>query len=140
MKKRTTEWGPKHQAEALRRTYEIAAGMVDGDQVLAGRLGRIAAAHMLEASWRAFLAGDGGRTVTGLDPARIDREVRRVRALAEGRLEREVVWQYVTDDEEREVVARGVTMSAVRDGMEDQDLVYEEHRRVRVTRIRRAAR
>lgn len=85
-------WTMAHQREALRRTYEIAAelagrgGLEDQDE--AGRLGRIAAAHLTEAAWRRFLGGP--RSHAGPRRAgRIDREVRRVRELAEGRLVRE---------------------------------------------------
>lgn len=91
-------WGKVHTREALRRTYEIAAELVATDPETAARLGRVCAAPMAEGAWRAFLEGapTRGAPRLGLDRARIVREVRRVRALAEGRLVREterlVLW------------------------------------------------
>jgi hypothetical protein len=97
-----TPWTEAHQREAQRRTYEIAAELVGA--------GHVAAAWMLvppsladgiaqsEEFWRDWLGtvSHDGRPL--LDPARIDREVRRVRGLAEGRLvrEREETWKVVS--------------------------------------------
>ena len=84
------EWTEKHQQEALRRTYEIAAELVGAGKVqeatyLVSNAGYYAGA---EDSWRGDLADADG---PAFDAARIDREVRRVRGLAEGRLVRETV-------------------------------------------------
>lgn len=77
-------WTEAHRREAYCRTWELAAALArDGRQMEATELletpWNIA---QREATWRADLG-------CAFDPARIDREVRRVRALAEGRLVRE---------------------------------------------------
>jgi hypothetical protein len=79
------EWTEAHQREALRRTYEIAAELVgvgrdDDARCLTIRPERAA---WSEKGWRVSLFE--GR----LNGARIDREVHRVRGLAEGWLVRE---------------------------------------------------
>lgn len=85
-------WGEPHSVEALRRTFEIAA-----EFAAAGQFGvawwlvppspgdNIAPSEEL---WREHLGSVGVDGKASIDKARIDREVRRVRALAEGRLVR----------------------------------------------------
>jgi len=80
------EWTEAHQREAVRRTYELAAAE-------AGRGDRIAADLFVVEAWGFAASEERWRrslTICDIDPARIDREVRRVRALAEGRIVRDV--------------------------------------------------
>lgn len=114
----TAPWTEAHEAERHRRTYEIAATLRPVEAVAMVRHdfhGSIG-----EAGWRRVLDG------AGLDPARIDREVRRVRGLARGRLMRETWWRV------------GLCWYA------DRDRAKQERRDMgapmfRVTRIRRAS-
>ena len=78
------KWTAKHKREAMRRTYEIAA------TIDARRADDIARA----ASWGAECERRyrDNLSAAGLDAQRIERDVRRVRGLAEGRLVREVTW------------------------------------------------
>lgn len=84
-------WTEAHQREALRRTYEIAAELV-----VAGRADEasylvidVGVYVVSEWKFRLNFRNDGGSDGPGFDDVRINREVRRVRALAEGRLVRE---------------------------------------------------
>lgn len=90
-KKRTRPWTEKHQREALRRTYEIAAECVsrgdDNGAVLVTN--EPFAACMFESRWRESLERIG--VAEGFTADRINREVRRVRDIAEGRK----VWEVV---------------------------------------------
>lgn len=84
-------WGEAHRREALRRTYEIAAEH-SADHRVARQFGSDAWSGVQdERSFRLYMM------LGGLDAARIDREARRVRALAEGRLVRETVWRLAAD-------------------------------------------
>jgi hypothetical protein len=141
-------WDERHRREALRRTYEIAAEMAyEGRHRFAwwiqpsGDSGQ-ELEYSSEQEWRDLLKGEDRSTGSGLDAARIDREVRRIRALAEGRLVRETLYRYVFDLEEEGpvVAAEGATLAEARREMVLQDLVFEEHRLVRITRIRKAVR
>ena len=90
-------WGDREQREAHRRTYELAAEMIGTDSAAPSTgnpqrgqclLADTAAAYAFgstrtEATWRSTLKS------LLFSPERIDREVRRVRAIAEGRLVRE---------------------------------------------------
>lgn len=120
-------WTEAHRREALRRTYEIAAEIAakDDSNAAAWLCEGAAGYAQTEALWRSEL-GDH------CDPARIDREVRRVRALAEGRLVRETAWTVVgvLAAEEDHVVWEGT----YRPGPP----LTTDRRVVRVTRIRRA--
>lgn len=92
-KKVARPWTDAHRREALRRTYEIAAEACEKRPSADIRNGLAAMSYDVEAGedrWRAALA-----QWLQIDPARIDREVRRVRALAEGRLVRETDTRYV---------------------------------------------
>lgn len=85
--------------EAERRTFEIVASLMTADRRLrvAGQmLAKVAAGNVgafeTEHGWRYLLGGVCENNAAGLpmfDAARIDREVQRVCALAEGRLVRE---------------------------------------------------
>jgi hypothetical protein len=78
------EWTEKHRREALRRTYEIAAELASAaDRAYSSQTIRVDVGS--EAEWRACL----GWVLLRADPARIDREVRRVDHLARGVLVRE---------------------------------------------------
>lgn len=103
----TCPWTEAHRREALRRTYEIGAELVadDGDD------------H------RAYLLLETGTPYAG---GRVDREVRRVRALAEGRLVRDTGWRVG-----REWYAAG-------EEARDRRQAYPGMPLLRVTRIRRA--
>lgn len=123
-------WGDNHRREALRRTYEIAAEVVfeEANEQRAHYLLNATRGWASEERWRDHLAR------CRIDPARIDREVRRVRALAEGRLVRDTRWRVEGTD------------AAEEDGcFWDEPTpppasVRKNRRTVRVTRIRRAAR
>lgn len=116
-------WGGAHQREALRRTYEIAAQMVAENRgPSADRLALDLRADVgSEQEWvRRLLRW------SGLDSARIDREVRRVHALAEGRLVRDRGWRVGHEwyaEDERTLAERQT---------------YPGRPLLRVTRIRRA--
>lgn len=134
------KWTRAHAREAMRRTYEIAAELA-GD-------GRYGAAWMLippkandniapsEDFWRGWLSSVGAYGKPALSPARITREVGRVRALAEGRLVRElggrryVVSQPGQIDEDFATPAGAASAAATRHGATAHTF--------RVTRIRRA--
>lgn len=122
-------WTEAHRREAQRRTYEIAAQMVsDGYGPSADRLALDLRADIgREKDWTSRLL-----RWTGLGAARIKREVRRVRALAEGRLVRETVWRVVD--------VNGDTIREEHDRHMVADLLDEEEstRMIHVTRIRRA--
>jgi hypothetical protein len=73
-------WGVEHSREAMIRAYEIGAELTRTD--------RGDAAYFMNGL--AVRSEEGFRaSLWRFDPARIDREVRRVRGLAEGRLVRE---------------------------------------------------
>jgi hypothetical protein len=132
-------WGEAHRREALIRIFEIGAelarahGKAAAHRTLSpwfGHMGPAADPTYTEAQFRELLSGplvEFARTT--LTPARIDAEVRRVRALAEGRLVRETVWRRDEDPgfgdlfSTKDLAGGGVGL-----------------RSVRVTRIRRAAR
>jgi len=76
------EWGEDHRREALRRTYEIAAELIANDDEIGAELitsdpSVVAGDEFL---WRKSLMRVGPEA--GFTKDRIDREVRRVRALA----------------------------------------------------------
>lgn len=128
-------WTEKHRREALRRTYEIAAEIVStGRHLDADMFVNCAREHCAtERKFQVHVA------FVFADHIRIDREVRRVHALAEGRLVRETQWKVrgrlgdlggpYDNAEEARKVARGKALA----GLADVQIV-------RVTRIRRAVR
>jgi hypothetical protein len=73
------------------------------------------------------------------DHARVDREIRRVRALAEGRLVRETVWRAVSrlGDVSNDFQERAPLVAALRDAGRTREANGD--RLVRVTRIRKAS-
>lgn len=91
-------WTIAHQNEALRRTYEIAAIMAArGDTTFGDVNGDSPGAHQAQAMGGYPTATEvefrqGLATWACFDSKRIDREVFRVRALAEGRLVRKEHW------------------------------------------------
>lgn len=94
------EWTDAHRREALRRTYEIAAWLVSEGRENDARslIANLGEGVPDEETWRAYLyVGDG----PAFSDARIDHEVRRVRALAEGRLVRETVHRVRYDNNTR---------------------------------------
>lgn len=124
-------WTEAHRREALRRTHEIAAEVSPEAPANAERLALCAHAWTVnEKKWRSLLRMPGH---AGLDPARIDREVRRVRGLAEGRLVREPArWALRFRDGAR--IER-----PTREGI---DRVHDDYTGgviVRITRIRKAS-
>ena len=123
------EWGEAHRREALRRTYEIAAEMVGEGRCDPADRAAANAMQMVveEIGFRGLLVN-----WIGLDPARIDREVARVRALAEGRLVRETGAR-LSDSKQF------LTLDAARRAR--REIAKIEGRRlyvIHVTRIRRA--
>lgn len=132
-----SEWTDAHRREAVRRLYEIAAEFIgiDSEDPMGPQRGQILMASSItlrpwsyaetEAIWRCELIN------YHLDAARISREVRRVRRLAEGGLVRETVWQ--ARDEDGDVIRED------EDERHANDLLGAEGVRiVKVTRIRRA--
>jgi hypothetical protein len=118
---RKREWTEAHRREALRRTYEIAAGFAGAGHDAAAAWIRSALGWVdSEAHWREALG------LASVDPARIDREVRRVRALAEGRLVREVTWRGESGEESTDRA------------MAAADKSHGGARFARITRIRKA--
>lgn len=129
-------WRQKHQREARRRIYEIAAE-VDGVSSEHVASSIVASVLWSSASERHFR---DGLAEANFDQNRIDREVRRVRGLAEGRLTRERIVQ----------VRRGGTGGLVWSGIDTPENVAiaralwherantrQPGRLVYVTRIRR---
>ncbi len=116
-------WTEAHRREALRRTYDIAAELTGagGDFFPHISPGNVETVR----HFRATLAGHAR-----LDTARIDREERRVRGLAEGRLVRENGWRGNSRDGS---VLAWTTSPAVAATWKSSGA-----RVVRVTRIRRA--
>lgn len=89
-KRKPAPWTEAHRREALRRMREIAAicaTSTDGSERAVGHGMLRNTSPSDEAGFRIILAESAYMTA-----ARIDREVARVRALAEGRLVRETVW------------------------------------------------
>lgn len=89
---RAARWGEAHAREAMRRGYEIAAYFAADDRTDdAQTLAEIIVVEEVdsEQDYRQLLAG------SGFDAARIEREVRRVRGLADDppRLVRETRWR-----------------------------------------------
>lgn len=120
----TKPWTEAHRREALRRTYEIAAELAGAGSPYARGLAEDPFVAS-EDGWRGWLAA-------GIDAARINREVRRVRALAEGRLVRVTTWC---------MRANGSTCDFTSAADARQWRGHHEPMRavVRVTRVRRAA-
>ena len=86
MPSKKQKWTTKHAREAQRRAYEIAATLPE-------REGRALA---LDAEWGAASERyyRSALDTAGLDEPRIEREVRRLRGLAEGRLVRTTSTRY----------------------------------------------
>lgn len=104
-------WTEAHQREALRRRYELAAELESAGFSNAARMMASREWVVIESDWRRQLAGDAVReggeyAPTGFAWARIDREVRRVDALATGRLVRETRCTWVVDHGHYEAVYR----------------------------------
>lgn len=125
-------WTEAHKREALRRTYEIAAELNDDPHRADGIATDAVYFSGACGRWRAHLK------TSGLVLARIEREVRRVRALAEGRLVRETVWYArsrlgdVSDERPDRSVLLADLKAAGRTRIANGDRI------VRVTRVRRA--
>ncbi len=132
-------WTDAHRREALRRTYEIAVAVVDNAAPFScdydWRPVALAALES-EAEWRRALAYVGCGTM--LTSTRVDREVRRVRDIAEGRLMREMVWHVRGVGIGHEAVfAKRDEARAMRDAYTSG--VHGAPEIVRVTRYRRTA-
>lgn len=87
-------WGEAHQRETARRLYEIAAEYAGrGDDLRALEIASEITDDLSEAAFRESLFDPPG---PDMGMVQIEREVRRIRALAEGRLvrseERVVLW------------------------------------------------
>lgn len=120
------KWGEAHRREALRRTYEIAAELSSQFPIDADEMCMSAGMYAESAEkFRTNLKGYGD-----IDATRIDREVRRVRALAEGRLVREMVWNYRREDAEPEGEIGQMKAHMIKD--------QSGGKVIRITRIRRA--
>lgn len=137
MGKRDIQWTEAHRKEALARQHEIAAGLVRGGnyeqaQTLVGEDFEDAAR---EDWWR------GALYRAGLDHARIDREVRRVCALAEERLVRETssAWRVTDKTTGKTIAERRNRDDAGRELIAVGGRMHARIVRVRITRIRKAA-
>lgn len=121
-------WTEKHRREALRAMLMICYGHTfdrPGDVAPRSTVFRVPVSDAdSEESFRAALA-------TAMRPVRIDREVRRVRALAEGRLVREERWHVGACVWDNETDARTYARECRRRFPRTKPPV------VRVTRIRR---
>ncbi|HSN16444.1 MAG TPA: hypothetical protein VLT61_17550 [Anaeromyxobacteraceae bacterium] len=117
-----SEWGPKHSLESDARSMEIAAELRRAGNVSAS-YGLACAPSATESDFRRSIGA------AGLGPARIDREVRRVRGLAEGRLVRETGWRGTSRD--------GSTLAWTQDPATARRWRETGARVVRVTRIRK---
>lgn len=124
-------WIEAHRREALRRTYEIAAEMQPYEAAWLTQGAESYAKN--EVAWRNNLSDENS---AALSVGRIDREVRRVRALAEGRLVRETTWrvEYPTGNNDRSV---WTNLADAREEAKPNKWRVAA-RVVRVTRIRRA--
>lgn len=78
-------WTDAHRREALRRTYEIAAELA--------RHGTLYSADVLRGNRRDEAEFRDAMAAAGFAAARVNREVRRVRDLAEGRMVRETLYR-----------------------------------------------
>lgn len=130
-------WTEAHRREATARTYEIAADIVRregmGPRTGAAWIAKLIEGNVFnEESWRGMLRPGNA----GFAPDRVDREVRRVRALAEGRLVRETTWfvRYRNGTYSQTVPTREQAVEIV-DKAKSRG---ERARLVSVTRIRRA--
>jgi hypothetical protein len=88
--KSKTPWGEKHEQEADARLYEIAARMLREETPGAYALAQSVTGSDVPGEDEATFAMALERA--GLTPAEVAREVRRVRARAEGRIVEERVW------------------------------------------------
>lgn len=94
-------WTEAHRREALRRTYEIAAEIAVANPRLAWWIcpsndaGIDGFDFESEQAWRETLAKGPDDQTPGLDPERIDREVRHIDDLASGKRVQEVGWRAV---------------------------------------------
>lgn len=123
-------WTEAHRREAHDRAYELAAELMREDRPRQ-------AYELLEAPWNMAQEEATWRADLGcaFDATRVDREVRRVRALAEGRLVRETTWfvRYHNGTYSQTVPTREQAVEIV-----GKAKGRNEHSRiVRVTRIRR---
>lgn len=128
-------WTAKHKAEAQRRTYEIAATL---NPLPAIDLAQAALwGAQCERRYRDNLSN------AGFDAPRIEREVRRLRGLAEGRLVRETAWRV------RYLAHAGAFGSVTVDLTREEAMSARDRMRsesgwdgvvVRVERVRRASR
>lgn len=122
------EWGEAHRREALRRTYEIAAELSSRFPIDADEMSMSAGMYAESAEkFRTNLKGYGD-----IDTARVDREVRRVCALADDppRLVRETVWNYRREDAEPVAEIGQMKAHMIKD--------QSGGKVIRITRIRRA--
>ena len=134
-------WTEAHRQEAFIRCFELcvrhamntpidslesSADFCSAQHVLAGGYANIST----ERGWRAWLRA----ACSEMKRDRIDREVRRVRALAEGRLVRETAWSVAVDNDPRRVT--WPTLEKARKWRDDH--APEGARIVKVKRTRRA--
>lgn len=128
-------WTEAHRREALRRTYEIAGEFAESTRgvVPDGILECPRQMAQEEQTWRADLG-------SCLSAARIAREVRRVRALAEGRLVRETSerWEVAFPDGGREGRGDDPDHGEAYARLRASQFRLARVIRVTVTRIRRA--
>lgn len=140
MSREPIEWTEAHKREAERRTYEIAANLSPCEPLAAHNLARGANECAERASaWRGLLLV-ALSSLPDADvlrvSARIDRETRRVDALATGRLVRETGYEIGVRTKD------GFHMQAWRPDLDAAEKARDTNQHgphiVRVTRIRRA--
>ncbi len=125
-------WTEAHRREALRRGYEIAAGLEATRPTVPQATGVHIDARTVD-DFRATL------DIWGLPVTRVEREVRRVRALAEGRMVRETQWRIRVPGEPSWYGPYESREAADRDlGIMRHNQGKPSARVVRLTRIRRA--
>jgi len=122
----STEWTEKHRLEARAACYRLAA-----ERALAG----LPPSGLLTGHVRDVVGFMATLERAGLDAKRVVREVRRVRALAEGRLVRETLVRVVDDDM---ICGEGRSRGEARQHAAFRGYSLADVRIVRVTRIRRA--
>lgn len=136
MAKKKKEWAEAHRREARIATRRLADDAdLAGNPALAMALTSIAntatgAQISTDSKWRERLR------LVGLTDARIEREVRRVRAFAEGRLVRETEWIIVSGSRARR--SFNDTLEEARTELWAWRATDDGAHIVRVTRIRRA--
>lgn len=124
--KRAGAWTDEHRREALRAVLRVLDGIVATAPLALASPIEITLSHYEgEAELRSTMVS------FGFVRARIDREVRRVRALAEGRLVREPTWRW-------RLRLGGHVVEHADESTARSGAKREGTRTMRVTRIRRA--